>query len=75
METFLNMQKKEVINAHDGTRLGYVSDIDIDMEKGEICAIRIPASTRTFSFFGKNEDHIIEWNRIKKIGDDIILIN
>ena len=75
METFISMQKKEVINAHDGTRLGYVSDIDIDMEKGEIKAIRIPASAKVFNFFGKNEDHIIEWARIKKIGDDIILIN
>lgn len=75
METFISMQKKEVINAHDGTRLGYVSDIDIDMDKGEITAIRIPSSTKVFNFFGKNEDYIIEWARIKKIGDDIILIN
>ena len=75
METFLDLQKKEVINAFDGTRLGYVSNIDIDLEKGEITAIRIPATTKMFNLFGKNEDHIIKWDRIKKIGDDIILIN
>ena len=75
MDSFLKLQKKEVINAHDGTRLGYVSDIDIDPENGSIMAIRIPSSTRAFNLFGKTEDHIIEWERIKKIGDDIILIN
>ena len=75
METFTELQKKEVINADDGTRLGFVSNIDIDLEKGVITAIRIPASSKVFNMFGKREDHIIEWNRIKKIGDDIILIN
>ncbi|MBE7020996.1 MAG: YlmC/YmxH family sporulation protein [Ruminococcaceae bacterium] len=75
MDTFLKMQKKEVINADDGTRLGYVSDIEIDTQSGSIKAIRIPSSTRAFNLFGKNEDHIIAWERIKKIGDDIILIN
>ncbi len=74
MNTFLDLQKKEVINADDGTRLGYVNNIDIDLPTGEIKAIRIPSSTKTFNFFGKNEDHIIEWAKIKKIGDDIILI-
>lgn len=74
MNSFLDLQKKEVINADDGTRLGYVSNIDIDLTTGEIKAIRIPASSKAFNFFGKNEDHIIEWSKIKKIGDDIILI-
>lgn len=74
MNSFLDLQKKEVINADDGTRLGYVSNIDIDLTTGEIKAIRIPSSTKTFNFFGKNEDYVIEWGKIKKIGDDIILI-
>ena len=75
MDTFLDLQKKEVINAIDGTRLGFVSNIDIDIEKGIVTAIRIPSSSKVFNLFGKSEDHIINWDRIKKIGDDIILID
>lgn len=75
METFLDLTKKEVINIHDGTRLGYVSNIDIDLKEGTITALRIPCSTKVFNLFGKNDDYIITWERIKKIGDDIILVD
>lgn len=74
MDTIAGLQKKEVINVHDGTRLGYVSDVDIDLENGKILALHIPASTKMFNIFGKNEDHVIPWDQITKIGDDIILI-
>ena len=75
MDTFLDLQKKEVINSIDGTRLGFVSNVDIDIQKGIITAIRIPASSKIFNLFGKHDDHVINWERIKKIGDDIILID
>lgn len=75
METFLDLTKKEVINVHDGSRLGYVNNVDIDFEKGEITALRIPSSTKMFNLFGKNDDYVIDWSRIKKIGDDIILVD
>ena len=74
METISDLQKKEVINVVSGARLGFVYDVDIDTESGKITALRIPISSKSFGFFGKNEDYIIPWEKIRKIGNDIILI-
>ena len=74
MTTVSELQKKEVINIHTGERLGFVYDIEIDEENGKIISLRIPAPNKLFNFFTKNEDYIIPWDSIKKIGNDIILI-
>lgn len=75
METVSELQKKEVINIHTGERLGFVYDIDIDLENGKITALRIPPQNKLFNIFVKNEDYVIPWDKIKKIGNDIILVN
>lgn len=75
MQTIADLQRKEVININDGARLGYVYDVEFDIEKGEITALRVPGKNEGFSLFGKAEDYVIPWGSIKKIGDDIILID
>ena len=76
MQTIADLQRKEVINIHDGTRLGFVYDIEFDIEKGVITALRIPGrSSGVMSLFGKTEDFVVPWESIKKIGDDIILVD
>ncbi len=74
MQTIADMQKKEVINICDGKRLGYVCDVEFDICKGVITAIRVPAASKFFGVFGKAEDYVIPWDCIKKIGDDIVLV-
>lgn len=74
METISDLQKKEVINIFTGERLGFVYDVEIDSENGKISALKVPASTKMFNLFGKNEDYVIPWEKIKKIGNDIILV-
>lgn len=68
------LRKKEVINTTDGKNLGLIYDIEIDVEKGKISAIIVPGGGRFFSFFGRNEDLIIPWERVVKIGIDVILV-
>ena len=75
METISDLQKKEVINIHTGARLGFVNDVNIDVESGRIVSLRVPSSSKAFGIFSKYEDYIIPWEKIKKIGDDIILIS
>ena len=70
----LTFKQKEVINLNDGKRLGYVQDVEADFESGEITAIVVPGTTKLFSVGGKN-DIIIPWNKIKRIGEDIILVD
>ena len=65
---------KEVINITDGKRLGFVQDVNADLETGMITSIIVPGSTRLISFFSSSNDIIIPWQNIKCIGDDIILV-
>lgn len=74
METIADLSKKEVINICDGRRLGFVCDVEFDIEKGIITALRVPGKCGCIRIFSKNEDYVIPWCSIRKIGDDIILV-
>lgn len=68
------LRQKEVININDASRLGYVSDVEVSLSKGEIEAIVVPGKMKLFNF-GKNDDLVITWDKIKQIGEDIILVD
>ena len=67
------LRQKEVINILDGARLGFVADVEVSLEKGAIEAIVVPGKAKLFNFTGGG-DCVIPWDKIKKIGDDIILV-
>lgn len=69
------LRQKEVINICDGARLGFVYDVEVNMQTGNVEAIIVPGSGKFLGVFGKDTDYIIPWERIKKIGDDIILVD
>ena len=68
------LRAREVVNVLDGRRLGLTSDFEIDAETGNIRAIVVPGPGRFLWLFGRNEDIVIPWERIKKIGIDVILV-
>lgn len=71
-----DLRNKEVINIYDGKSLGFVYDIEINLEKGIIEGIIVPAQKSFFSFFGwRDNDYVIKWKDIKRIGDDVILVD
>lgn len=70
-----DFRQKEVINVSDGRRLGFVSDVEIDLEQGKIDAIILPGVGKLFGFLGKESEFIIPWDKIVKIGEDIILVD
>lgn len=69
------LKAKEVINVSDGARLGFVSDVEIDLKDGRLTAIIVPGAYRLMGFLGRDEDIVIRWENIKKIGEDIIIID
>ncbi len=70
------LKNKEVINTRDGRSLGFIYDIEVNLEKGTIEGIVIPAERGIFRFFGgKEEDYVIKWDRIRTIGDDVVLVD
>ena len=70
-----DLKHKEIINLHNGMRIGYAYDVEFDIESGNMMSIVIPGELKFFGLLGRYEDIVIPWNKIDKIGDDIILIN
>lgn len=69
-----DLRLREVINTLDGRRLGVISDVEFDLENGRIKSIVVPGNGRFLWFFGRDDDVVIPWNKIKKIGVDVILV-
>ena len=70
-----DFKQKEVININDGRRLGFVCDVEIDLEQGKVEAVVLPGVGRLFGLLGKESEFIIPWEKIVKIGEDIILVD
>lgn len=69
-----DLRHKDIVNSIDGKRLGYIKDIELDLNEGRIKAIILPGENRLFSFFGRNDDIIVDWQQVKKIGVDVVLV-
>ena len=72
---FTQLQCKEVICIADGRRLGFVTDVQVELPEGNVCAIVVPGPCRFFGLGGRQEDYLIPWNCIRKIGPDIVLVD
>ena len=66
--------RKEVIDVMDGSRYGYVGDAEIDLETGQVRALVVPGRLRLLGLLGREEDHIFPWAAIKRLAEDIILV-
>ena len=69
-----DFRQKEVINISDGRRLGYIYDVEIDEKSGKINSAIVPVSGKVLRIFGKDNEYVIPWEKIKKIGEDIVLV-
>ena len=72
---FSDLQCREVICLSDGQRLGFITDVQIEIPDGKVCAIVVPGPCRLFGVDGRSDDYIIPWNCIKKVGPDIVLVD
>ena len=72
--TFCELRAKEVVNMCDGKRLGNIIDLVYDSTCARVLGIVVPAEKTLFSFFKNNSVIFIPYNRIRKIGKDIILV-
>ncbi len=74
MITTSDMKMKEVINIYDGSRVGYVYDFEINFAKGRVEAIIVPSEGRFLKFFARDDEEVVPWKRIVRIGEDVILV-
>ena len=68
-----SLRDKAVINVCDGSKLGCPEDFEFDACTGKIVALIVYADSGLFCF-GKPNEFIVPWEKIKCIGDDTILV-
>lgn len=75
MESFCDLRQKEVINICDGMKYGNIRDIEIDIKTARVLSIIVPKPGKLFGLLCPEAEYRIPWVCIKKIGDDIILVD
>ena len=71
----IDFKQKEVININEGKIIGYVVDVNADFGKGEIDSIIVAQNGKLFNTMLNKNNITIPWNKITKIGEDVILVN
>ena len=65
---------KEGIDIHTGLRLGYVCDLEFDDSEGRLVSLVTPGRSKLFGLLGREDDYVLPWGCIVRIGGDIILV-
>ena len=67
-----DLQNKDIVSIKDGKKIGNIVDVKID-NNGYIVSLIIQRNK--FTLFRANHEEEIEWRQIKKIGEDVILVD
>ena len=69
------LRTKDVVNVDTGKKLGKVMDIEFSACDGRVQAIVVPGDFKIGGLFkGEKNGIVIPWERIARIGDDVILV-
>ncbi|QHE52240.1 YlmC/YmxH family sporulation protein [Pontibacillus sp. HMF3514] len=73
---YRDLSGKEIVDVRQGARLGVLgqTDLEIDPVSGKIKSFLVP-SYKWFGMKKEGEEVRIYWRDIKKIGDDMIIID
>ena len=72
--TFGELKQKDVINICDGRRLGKPIDLRLN-DAACVSALIVPSPGGFLSCFKPDREGLsIPWERIRRIGDDVILV-
>ena len=68
------LRYKEIINVTDGSRVGYVGDVVMDLEDGKVNALVVPGRLRLFGLLGREPDTGFPWSAVRRFGADTLLV-
>ena len=71
---FSDLRYKEVVDIKTGTRMGYVCDAEFDEKEGRMLSLITPGRAKYFGLFGREDDYVLPWSCIARMGSDIILV-
>ena len=69
-----DLRCKEIISINDGTRYGFVGDVEVELDTGRIRALVVPGRLRLFGLLRRREDRLFSWESVRRFGEDIILV-
>ena len=68
------LRYKEIINVSDSSRYGWVGDVEVDLDSGQVRALVVPGRLRLFGLLGREEDRVFPWEAVRRFGADTILV-
>jgi len=74
-ERLSELKYKEIIDVSDGTRFGFVGDVEVDWSEGRVRTLIVPGRLRLFGLLGREEDFVVPFEAVKRFGEDIILVD
>jgi len=69
-----DLQDKDIVNIEDGTNIGKIIDVVVDKE-GRIETFIVHKNKFLNNIFSNKTEIEVKWEQIKKIGEDVILVN
>ena len=69
------LQYKELVDVNSGTRYGYISDLEINIEDGSIENLVVYGKPRALGLLGRHSDSVFPWSAVKRIVSDLILVD
>ena len=67
------VRNMEVIDISTGSKIGYVKDFKVNIYTKKIISIFLPSPVK--SWFNKAEDIELAWDKIVKIGVDVLIVD
>ncbi len=72
--TLYELCQHDVISVSTGANLGKVDDLSFDDKTASVLGIVMYGRLKLFGLLGREEDTVIPWQDIRKIGSDVILV-
>ena len=69
------LQKKDIVNIKDGKKIGKIIDVYFDETSGYMIKFIIEKTNFVKSLFSNTDEIVIKFSQIKKMGEDVILID
>lgn len=69
------LRVKEVIGVNNGNRFGYVGDVELDLERGQVLGLIVPGRLRLFGLLGREKPVVIPWQAVRRFGEDTVLVD
>ena len=69
------LQYKEIIDIASGARYGFVSDVELDLDRGAIQSVIVQGRPRLWGLLGREPDTAFPWSAVRRVGEDIILVD